>query len=108
MTIGEDVGRAVPRNQFLDSVIAFKTDTRNDVAGVMFLREVQGRGLKHLDARRVLAKGSSMEVLGELADLIERTHGGDDEEDGKSWLLRHDDGDLTLVSVGDGWASVDS
>jgi len=76
--------------------------------GVMFVREVQGRGLKHVDKRRVLAKGSSREVLAELADLIERTHGGDDGEDGKSWLLRHDDGDLTLVAVGDGWASVKS
>jgi hypothetical protein len=108
MSVSEDEGQAVSMDQYLDSMMVFRIHGPDDVAGSMFLREIHGRGLKHLGHARVLPKGWSLDVLGDFRKLIERTHGGDDDEQGKSWLLRHDDGDLSLVSIRDGWAIVES
>jgi hypothetical protein len=101
MTTNDDLLAGAPTAQHAGAVVAFKTDSPSSQPGVMFFREVHGRRLTHVARKRVQVRDGSIEMLGDFEPMLERTQGGD-------WLLRHENRDVTYMSVGDGWANIDS
>jgi ATPase family associated with various cellular activities (AAA) len=75
---------------------------QNPVA--FFLREVQGRMLRHVAREKVSTSGWSVDMLGDYAELLEASDGRDD--DVKTWLLRHAEDEITLIELTDGWANI--
>jgi hypothetical protein len=71
---------------------------------MMFRRRVQGRRLPHVFQERVPVSDVSRAVLGPLECLLEESD--DVDGGGRAWILRDETGDLTLVSLGDGWGNV--
>lgn len=69
----------------------------------LFLREVHGRLLRHITRVKVSTNRSSVEVLARYAYLLETSEVRGDE---KSWLLRHSDGQITLIELAGGWANI--
>lgn len=94
--------------------------TKNDLAGAgiyirnlprfhhnpytLFLREVQGKLLRHTANEKVSTNGWSVQMLGDFGALLEASEGRDD--DRKTWLLRHDKDLITVIEVFDGWAEI--
>ncbi len=70
----------------------------------LFIREVQGRLLRHVARQKVSIGGSSVQMLGKYAALLEASDRRDDET--VSWLLRHGKNQITLIEVIDGWADI--
>lgn len=70
----------------------------------LFLREVQGRFLRHVAREKISTSGWSLEMLGGYVSLLEASDGRD--EDRKTWLLRHDKDQITLIEITDGWADI--
>lgn len=70
----------------------------------LFIRELQGRPLRHVAREKVSTSGWSLDMLGKFAQLLEASDGRD--EDRKTWLLRHSDDEISLVEVTDGWADI--
>jgi hypothetical protein len=97
----DDLAAGAPTEHHAGAVIAFKADIRETHPAVMFFREVHGRRLTHLARKRVPVRSGSTEILGEFETLLECSHHED-------WLLRHENQEITLIAVTEGWATVDS
>lgn len=69
----------------------------------LFLREVQGRLLRHVARAKISTSGSSLQMLGDYASQLEASDARGDE---KSWLLRHSQDEITLIELTDGWTDV--
>lgn len=70
----------------------------------LFMREVQGRLLRHVARAKASTSGWSVDMLGDYAAQLEASDGRD--EDRKTWLLRHDPETITLIEVARGWADI--
>src|SRR5580700_6452102 len=87
------------------SLVTLKVDTWNNHAVLLFQREVMAARLRETVRDQVPTSGWSVEMLGDVQDLVE-VRDGPQEGDDKAWLLRHGEQHVTLVHVYDGWAHI--
>lgn len=89
------------------SLVALKVEAPNNHAVLLFRREVMAKKLRETVRDQVPTSGWSVDMLGDMQDLIEVCD-GPQEGDHKAWLLRHGPEHITLVHVYDGWAHIAS
>jgi ATPase family associated with various cellular activities (AAA) len=85
------------------NIVAYRVGSWDNQADLTFRREALGR-LSHLARERVPAGSWSVEMLGDFKRFVAMGDGF--EASDKAWLLRHDEDEITLVVVHDGWAMV--
>lgn len=76
----------------------------HDSPVAFYLREIQGKPLRHVVREKMSVNGWSLDMLGEFRQQLEATESFDGQR--KTWLLRHEKDLITLVELVDGWAEV--
>lgn len=88
-----------------ESIVTYRVNVWGNRAGLAFASEALGT-TKHIFSDDVGASGSSLEMLGEFAERVVQTDAWESNDIG--WLLRHDAETLSLVTLRNGFATVDT
>jgi hypothetical protein len=102
----EELNQSTPENNELASAGVYIRNLPwiHDSPVAFYLREVQGKLLRHIAREKMSVTGWSLDMLGEFGKLLEASESFEGQR--KTLLLRHEKDLISLVELVDGWAEV--